>query len=94
MRENRPSLGHPLGKSKGYGFLSFKSHDDALNCLRKVNNNPKAFGKNNVSTQVPVRTESIWDLLLTFHFSLPLVAPHRDRLYRLVLKIELYTISK
>lgn len=51
MRENRPSLGHPLGKSKGYGFLSFKSHDDALNCLRKVNNNPKAFGKNNVSKE-------------------------------------------
>lgn len=49
MRENKPSLGHPLGKSKGYGFLSFKNHDEALNCLRKVNNNPKAFGKNNVS---------------------------------------------
>lgn len=49
MRENKPSLGHPLGKSKGYGFLSFKNHDEALNCLRKVNNNPKVFGKNNVS---------------------------------------------
>ncbi|XP_031619933.1 RNA-binding protein 28 [Contarinia nasturtii] len=47
MRENKPSLGHPNGKSKGYGFLSFKSHDEALNCLRKVNNNPKVFGKNN-----------------------------------------------
>lgn len=50
MRENKPSLGHPLGKSKGFGFLSFKNHDEALNCLRKVNNNPKVFGKNNVST--------------------------------------------
>lgn len=49
MRENKPSLGHPLGKSKGYGFLSFKNHDEALNCLRKVNNSPKVFGKNNVS---------------------------------------------
>lgn len=49
MRENKPSLGHPLGKSKGYGFLSFKSHDEALKCLRKVNNNPTVFGKNNVS---------------------------------------------
>lgn len=49
MRENKPSLGHPLGKSKGYGFLSFKNHDEALNCLRKVNNNPTVFGKNNVS---------------------------------------------
>lgn len=49
MRENKPSLGNPLGKSKGYGFLSFKNHDEALNCLRKVNNNPHVFGKNNVS---------------------------------------------
>lgn len=49
MRENKPSLGHPLGKSKGYGFLTFKNHDEALNFLRKVNNNPKVFGKNNVS---------------------------------------------
>lgn len=49
MRENKPSPGNPLGKSKGYGFLSFKTHDEALNCLRKVNNNPNVFGKNNVS---------------------------------------------
>lgn len=49
MRENKPSVGNPLGKSKGFGFLSFKNHDDALACLRKVNNNPHVFGKNNVS---------------------------------------------
>lgn len=49
MRENKPSLGHPLGKSKGFGFLSFKNHEDALACLRKVNNNPHVFGKNNVN---------------------------------------------
>ncbi|TRY61643.1 hypothetical protein TCAL_06672 [Tigriopus californicus] len=34
-----------LGKSKGYGFVTFKSHEDALNALRKVNNNPKCFLK-------------------------------------------------
>lgn len=47
MRENKPSMGQPLGKSKGYGFLSFKTHNMALQCLRKVNNNPNIFGKNN-----------------------------------------------
>lgn len=50
MRENKPSMGQPLGKSKGYGFLSFAKHEDALHCLRKVNNNPHVFGKNNVSS--------------------------------------------
>ena len=48
MRENRPSMGAPLGKSKGFGFLSFKNHNDALACLRKLNNNPQIFGVNNV----------------------------------------------
>lgn len=43
MRENKPSPGHPKGKSKGFGFLSFKRHDDALNVLRKLNNNPEVF---------------------------------------------------
>lgn len=49
MRENRPSVGQPLGMSKGFGFLSFKSHNEALQCLRKLNKNPNIFGKNNVS---------------------------------------------
>lgn len=49
MRENKPSPGNPLGRSKGYGFLSFKTHEEALQCLRKINNNPNVFGKNNVS---------------------------------------------
>lgn len=52
MRENRPSMGQPLGASKGFGFLSFKNHETALSCLRKLNNNPNAFGKNNVSTSI------------------------------------------
>lgn len=50
MRENVPSVGAPQGRSKGFGFLAFKSHDEALMCLRKLNNNPNVFGKNNVST--------------------------------------------
>ena len=52
MRENFPSVGFPNGKSKGFGFLSFKSHEDALLCLRKLNNNPNVFGAKNVSVIV------------------------------------------
>ncbi len=33
------------GESKGYGFVAFQRHEDALDCLRKLNNNPKIFGK-------------------------------------------------
>lgn len=46
MRENKPSPGFPKGKPKGFGFLSFKRHDDALTVLRKLNNNPDIFGTN------------------------------------------------
>lgn len=47
LRENKPSVGFPQGKSKGFGFISFPSHEDALKALRKLNNNPDCFGKNN-----------------------------------------------
>lgn len=46
MRENIPSPAHPKGKPKGFGFISFKKHDDALNALRKLNNNPDIFSAN------------------------------------------------
>ncbi|XP_065085928.1 RNA-binding protein 28 [Ochlerotatus camptorhynchus] len=46
MRENCPSFGNPSGQSRGYGFLSFKKHEIALEVLRKLNNNPTVFGKN------------------------------------------------
>lgn len=49
MRENKPTPGAPQGQSKGFGFLAFKSHTEALQCLRKFNNNPNVFSKNNVS---------------------------------------------
>ncbi|TPX72871.1 hypothetical protein SpCBS45565_g00065 [Spizellomyces sp. 'palustris'] len=32
-----------LPRSKGYGFIEFASHADALACLRWLNNNPRAF---------------------------------------------------
>lgn len=38
-----------LNRSKGYGFVTFTRHEDALACLRKLNNNPDIFDKNNVS---------------------------------------------
>lgn len=34
--------------SKGYGFVSFKMHEDALLALRNINNNPTVFNKNKV----------------------------------------------
>lgn len=46
MRENKPSIAQQLSNSKGFGFISFSNHTDALNALRKLNNNPKVFGKN------------------------------------------------
>ncbi|XP_045520454.1 RNA-binding protein 28 [Pieris brassicae] len=47
---------HP---SKGYGFVMFTRHEDALGCLRKLNNNPDVFDKNNrpiVSFSIEDRT--------------------------------------
>ena len=32
-----------MGRSKGYGFIEFTRHSDALVCLRWLNNNPTAF---------------------------------------------------
>lgn len=46
MRENKPSPAYPKGKPKGFGFLSFKKHEDALTALRKLNNNPDVFSGN------------------------------------------------
>jgi len=34
-----------VGASKGFGFVSYTSHQSALNALRKVNNNPLVFTK-------------------------------------------------
>lgn len=47
---------HP---SKGYGFVMFTRHEDALTCLRKLNNNPDIFDANNrpiVSFSIEDRT--------------------------------------
>lgn len=36
------------GKSKGYGFVTFTTHEDALKALRSINNNPNIFSKSKV----------------------------------------------
>lgn len=46
MRENKPTPAFPKGKPKGFGFISFKKHEDALAVLRKVNNNPDILSAN------------------------------------------------
>ncbi|XP_068147815.1 RNA-binding protein 28 [Drosophila tropicalis] len=44
MREQKITPEFPQGKSKGFGFLSFDTHQRALTALRKLNNNPQIFG--------------------------------------------------
>ncbi|XP_022227726.2 RNA-binding protein 28 [Drosophila obscura] len=44
MREHKITPEHPQGKSKGFGFISFETHQRALAALRKLNNNPNIFG--------------------------------------------------
>ncbi|XP_002015483.2 RNA-binding protein 28 [Drosophila persimilis] len=44
MREHKITPEHPHGKSKGFGFISFETHQRALAALRKLNNNPNIFG--------------------------------------------------
>lgn len=39
--KNYDAEGKP--KSKGYGFVSYSDHDDALHALRTINNNPSVF---------------------------------------------------
>lgn len=44
-----------VGKSKEYGFISFTKHEDALQALRNVNNNPNIF----TSSRRPIVSFSI-----------------------------------
>ena len=40
-----PAKKGSTNSNKGYGFVSFVKHEDALQVLRKMNNNPAIFGK-------------------------------------------------
>ncbi|KAJ3342306.1 RNA recognition motif-containing protein [Gonapodya sp. JEL0774] len=46
-----------LGRSKGYGFVEFSRHADALACLRWLNNNPQAYAS--VAPEVAARNKAI-----------------------------------
>ena len=41
--------GKGVGKSLGYGFISFKEHQHALSALRNTNSKPEIFGDKRVS---------------------------------------------
>jgi nucleolar protein 4 len=43
-----------IGMSKEFGFVSFTTHDHALQALRNINNNPNIF------TTARVRIPVIW----------------------------------
>ncbi|XP_018324265.2 RNA-binding protein 28-like [Agrilus planipennis] len=43
MRDMRSVDANGFGKSKGFGFVSFTTHEDALKVLRSLNNNPNIF---------------------------------------------------
>jgi len=37
-----------VGKSRGYAFINFTEHSDALRALKATNNRPEIFGGNKV----------------------------------------------
>lgn len=39
---------HGIGRSKGFAFVEFLTHETALAALRATNNNPQIFGPNKV----------------------------------------------
>ncbi|XP_034948872.1 RNA-binding protein 28 [Chelonus insularis] len=45
MRDMKRIDSRGFGVSKGHGFVSFTTHEDALKALRNINNNPKIFSK-------------------------------------------------
>ena len=53
-----------VGKSKEYGFVSFTKHEDALETLRNVNNNPNIFTSKRVYLKI------IIFLIITFSYYL------------------------
>ena len=39
-----------VARPRGFGFVEFARHEDALEALRATNNNPDVFGKDKVTT--------------------------------------------
>ena len=51
MRDLERPNAQGVGKSRGYAFCSFKSHEHALAALRWLNNNAEPFGDTKVSVE-------------------------------------------
>lgn len=48
MRDFKNVDSKGVGNSKEYGFVSYTNHEDALQALRNINNNPDIFNPNRV----------------------------------------------
>lgn len=55
--------------SKGYGFVAFNLHTDALVALRKINNSPSIFHPNKVSSIIAFFSPEILNLLSNLEYS-------------------------
>ena len=51
MRSNERVDSSGTGRSKGFGFAEFSTHEDALEVLRAMNNNPEVFGPEELGNQ-------------------------------------------
>jgi len=48
MRDLKSLVEGNVHPSKGYGFITFSKHEDALQALRNINNNPTIFSAEKV----------------------------------------------
>ena len=48
MRDLKKLVEGNVHPSKGHGFVTFEKHEDALNALRNLNNNPTIFSAEKV----------------------------------------------
>ena len=49
MRDLKNVNAQGVARPRGFGFIEFERHDDALEALRATNNNPEIFGADKVS---------------------------------------------
>ena len=52
MRDLKKVVDKNMHPSKGYGFVTFSKHEDALQALRNINNNPEIFTPDKVSPSI------------------------------------------